>query len=86
MKNLKLKKVPEIQETMDMLYDTVDELQEMVNALLDENERLRSMAIKEREEEEKMCDTLYMQWFKEQYGITPEEADELDPYGEEDYI
>ena len=76
MKNLKLKKVPEIQETMDMLYDTVDELQEMVNALLEENERLRAMTIQEREEEERMCDTLYIQWFKEAYGVTPQEADE----------
>lgn len=76
MKNLKLKKVPEIQETMDVLYDTVDELQEMINALLEENERFRKMTIQERQEEERMCDTLYIQWFKEQYGLTPQEADE----------
>lgn len=72
---LKSKKIPDVQQTMDMLYDTVDELQEMVNALLEENERLRSMTIQEREEEEKMCDKMYLDWFKEQYGVTPDEAD-----------
>lgn len=75
MKNLKLKKVPEIQETMDMLYDTVDELQEMVNALLEENDRLRKMTQEEKEQEEKMCDDLYRQWFKESYGVYPEDED-----------
>lgn len=70
-----IKHTLDIQDTLDALYDELDELQEMVNALLEENDRLRKQTAKEKEDEEKMCDTLYIQWFKEAYGVTPEEAD-----------
>lgn len=81
MSNNYVKRTPEIQDSLDALYDNLDELQEMVNTLLEENERLKKRTRKEYEDEVKECDTLYLQWFKEAYGVTPEEAD-----NENDYI
>lgn len=75
MKTYVKKRTSDIQDTMDALYDELDELQEMVNALLEENDRLRKMTQEEKEQEEKMCDDLYRQWFKESYGVYPEEDD-----------
>lgn len=81
MSNNYVKHTPDIQDSLDALYDNLDELQEMVNILLEENERLRKRTREEYEEEAKECDTLYIQWFKEAYGVTPKEAD-----NENDYI
>ena len=57
------------------MYKELDELQDLVNLLLDENDRLRKQTEKEREEENKMVDELYRDWFKEFHGVYPDEYD-----------